>query len=338
MYNLNKSHYLTNFKILTAISLLLMLSITTAEEAKIKPRFQKNIIKETFKFDEKTKATVALSELKQGCPERDCIPAIDKPKFVTIANASFMNKEDIVIVASYKEEHKIYSRNILEIHEIVNDWFGSLPVAVTFCPLCGSAVAAVRIVDGQPTEFGVSGVLHNSDLVMYDRKTNSLWGQITTTAIVGEKTGTKLRKISAQLMSWPQAIETYPTAKVLSTDTGFDYSYDKPNYQKYYNSDKVIFPVSNLDARANSKEIVYGISINGQNMAFTETYLEKNTSFDQTFNDVVIHIENRGNGDVSAKYKKTGEVIPITHSYWFAWYNFHPNTVLFGGKNNSTKK
>jgi len=316
------------------VSILLVVfcvSLNAAESVK-KPRFKKNIIKETFKFNSSTKATVALEDLKQGCPDRDCIPAINKPKFIPIEEAEFLTAEDLVIVASYKGITKIYSRNMLESHEIVNDWFGSLPIAVTFCPLCGTAVATVRIVDGQPTEFGVSGVLHNSDLVMYDRRTNSLWGQLSSTAIVGEKTGTKLRKISAQLMTWPQAKQTYPKAKVLSTDTGYDYNYLKPNYQKYYDSDKVVFPVSSFDARAKAKQVVYGISLNGKSIAFTEAYLEKNNTFDQPFDDAVIHIENKGNGDVSAHSKESREAIPITRSYWFAWYNFHPNTVLFSGK------
>ncbi len=238
----------------------------------------------------------------------------------------------MVIVASYQGIDKIYSRNILESHEIVNDWLGSLPVAVTFCPLCGSAVAAVRIVDGKVSEFGVSGVLHNSDLVMYDRNTESLWGQITATSIVGEKTGTRLRKIPALLMTWEQARKSYPKAEVLSTDTGYDYNYDKVNYQKYYDNDKVVFPVSLSDARANSKQIVYGISLNGQSIAFTEDYLEKNTAFVQSLAGSSIQITNKGNGIVTAVDKKSGEALPVTHVYWFAWYNFHPKTVLFGGK------
>jgi hypothetical protein len=327
-----KFRFFLSMNLLITISIMVLCSTLYAAEKSKKPRFKKDIIKETFRFDASTKATVPLKDLMQGCPERDCIPAIDKPKFVSMKQASFLTPNDLVIVASYNNITKIYSRNMLESHEIVNDWFGSLPVAVTFCPLCGTAVAVVRMVDGQPTEFGVSGVLHNSDLVMYDRRTNSLWGQLTSRAIVGDKTGTQLRKISAQLMSWPQAQESYPQAKVLSTDTGYDYNYLKPNYQKYYDSDKVVFPVSSFDARANAKQVVYGISLEGKNIAFTQDFLEQNKSIDQPFNDVVIHIENKGNGNISAVNKESGEAVPITHSYWFAWYNFHPNTVLFGGK------
>ncbi len=322
-------HAIHSLQLIVVMTFFATISSTEAQQ---KPRFETNIIQQTFKFDKNTKASVGLTDLKQGCPKRDCIPAIDNPKFIPLKAAKFLTNEDFVIVASYKNETKIYSRNILESHEIVNDWFGSLPVAVTFCPLCGTAVATIRIVDGQPTEFGVSGLLHNSDLVMYDRRTNSLWGQLSSTAIVGEKTGTKLRKISAQLMTWPQAQIAYPNAKVLSTDTGYSYNYLKPNYQKYYDSDKIIFPVSSFDARTNAKQVVYGISIEGKSIAFTEQFLEDNNSIDQPFNDILIHIENKGNGDVSAFQKDSGDVVPITRSYWFAWYNFHPNTVLFGGK------
>ena len=316
---------------LIILSIFLASSIYSADRSS-KPAYKTNILRKTFRFNAKTKKSVSLRDLQQGCPARDCIPSIDKPKFVPVDKADFLTDDEYVIVVNYDGKTKIYSRNILEHHEIVNDWFGSLPVAVSFCPLCGTAVAVVRIVDGKVSEFGVSGVLHNSDLVMYDRNTNSLWGQLTGTAIVGEQTGTRLRKISAQLMRWKQARKTYKNAMVLSKDTGFNFSYDKVAYQKYYDSDKVVFPISLSDARANKKTVVYGISIDGENIAFTESYLKKHPAFEQKIAGINLKISSRAEGDVRATNKNTGENLVVTRAYWFAWYNFHPRTILIGGK------
>lgn len=320
------------FKISLMIFSLLSTSSIYSADRSSKPGFKTDILRQTFRFNADTKKSVSLRDLKQGCPARDCIPSIDKPKFVPLDKVDFLTDDEFVIVVNYDGETKIYSRNILEHHEIVNDWFGSLPVAVSFCPLCGSAVAVVRIVDGKVTEFGVSGVLHNSDLVMYDRNTHSLWGQLTGTAIVGKKTGTKLRKLSAQLMRWKQAKNTYKNAKVLSKDTGFNFSYDKVAYQKYYDSDKVVFPISLSDARANKKSVVYGISVHGENIAFTESYLKKHPEFEQKIAGINLKISSPAEGDVRVKNKDTGENLVVTHAYWFAWFNFHPKTILIGGK------
>ncbi len=330
-----KSSFIRNsffilFVLMAVSSLVAVSSLATGNPGR--PGFKTNILRKTFRFNADTKKSVSLRDLKQGCPARDCIPSIDKPRFVAVDKANFLTDDEYVIVVNYDGKTKIYSRNILEHHEIVNDWFGSLPVAVTFCPLCGSAVAVVRIVDGKATEFGVSGVLHNSDLVMYDRNTHSLWGQLTGTAIVGEKTGTRLRKLSAQLMRWKLAKKTYKKAQVLSKDTGFNFSYNKVAYQKYYDNAKVIFPVSLSDARANRKAVVYGISVNGKNIAYTEDYLKKNPDFKQKIAGINLQISTRGEGDVRAKNIDSGEDLPVTHAYWFAWYNFHPKTILVGGK------
>jgi len=324
------THYFNHFLILITLGCLL-----NPLNAANKRQFKKDILKETFHFDKNTKASVSLNDLKQGCPKRDCIPSIDKPKFVNLQKVDFMAADEVVITTSYQGQTKIYSRNILESHEIVNDWFGSLPVAVTFCPLCGSAVAIVRIIDGNVTEFGVSGVLHNSDLVMYDRKSNTLWGQLDARAIMGTHTGKKLRKISAQMMTWQQAKESYPKALVLSKNTGFPFEYNKVSYQKYYDSDRVVFPVSSFDARANKKAIVYGFKIGKFDVAFTQQYLQKNPEFEQNIGMHKIKVKRSTAGHVEIIDKSTGESLVVTHAYWFAWYNFHPKTLLFGGKNPS---
>src|SRR3546814_872206 len=128
-----------------------------------------NVLSETFGFDENTPAEVPLSELIQGCPARDCIPAIENPKFVSAEQADFLADDDIVLAISVDGVHRAYPTAILSRHEIVNDTIAGQPIAITYCPLCGSGAAFSRRIDGEVTTFGVSGVLHNSDLVLYDR-------------------------------------------------------------------------------------------------------------------------------------------------------------------------
>jgi hypothetical protein len=108
--------------------------------------FEHDILAETFGFDESTKKTVALEDLKQGCPARDCIPSIDSPKFVSADEADHLADDAVVIAISYGDEHRAYPARILDHHEIVNDTIAGEPIAITWCPLCGSAVGVRRTI------------------------------------------------------------------------------------------------------------------------------------------------------------------------------------------------
>ena len=130
-------------------------------------------------------AKVKEKEVFQGCPRKDCIPSINYPKFTLGKSVAWLSDSDIVFGISYMGIQRAYPQKILNWHEIVNDKVGDKYLAITFCPLCGSAVAFERIVDGMVTELGVSGKLHNSDLILYDRFEGNLWQQITGEAIVG---------------------------------------------------------------------------------------------------------------------------------------------------------
>jgi hypothetical protein len=169
---------------LAVLSLLLFAVSAQAQRA-----FEVDIISETFRFDASTKQSVSLDDLHQGCPARDCIPSIDNPKFVSVAGATHVGDDDIVIAIAFGDEFRAYPAQILDQHEIVNDTIAGVPIAITWCPLCGSAVGVRRDVGGTITEFGVSGLLYNSDLVFYDRNTETLWDQVIAEGIVGPLTG-----------------------------------------------------------------------------------------------------------------------------------------------------
>jgi hypothetical protein len=177
---------------------------------------------------------VPLGEFMGGGPPKDGIPSIDDPKFVSTDDADrFLDPREPVAVVEMQGEVRAYPIQILIWHEIVNDEIGDQPVAVTYCPLCNSTVAFSRVVDGEPVEFGTTGMLRNSDLVMYDRSTESWWQQITAEAVVGERTGTKLEIVPSQILSWGELQRLHADAQVLSRDTGFDREYGTSPYGGY---------------------------------------------------------------------------------------------------------
>jgi hypothetical protein len=177
---------------------------------------------------------VPLDEFVGGGPPKDGIPSIDDPKFVSVEEAGrFLDPREPVAVVELGGEVRAYPIQILIWHEIVNDEIGDEPVAVTYCPLCNSTVAFSRVVDGEPVEFGTTGMLRNSDLVMYDRRTESWWQQITAEAVVGERAGTKLEIVPSQVLSWGELQRLHRNAQVLSRDTGFDREYGTSPYGGY---------------------------------------------------------------------------------------------------------
>jgi thiol-disulfide isomerase/thioredoxin len=166
-------------------------------------------------------ADLDLSLLNLGCPARDCIPSIDQPQFETPTEASeWLKPTDLVVSVTHNGVTKAYPVKILNWHEIVNDDFNGEPLAVTFCPLCNSALVFRRpIVDGKILEFGVSGRLYKSDLVMYDRQTASFWSQIEGRAIIGPLAGTRLEYVPTEMILWQKWQERHSVAWVLARPT-----------------------------------------------------------------------------------------------------------------------
>jgi Protein of unknown function (DUF3179) len=185
----------------------------------------------TTDFD---KHSVSLYEFRSGGPGKDGIPAIDHPNFVSTAEADqFLSPREPVAVLELGGDARAYPLQILVWHEIVNDEIDGQPVAVTYCPLCNSTVAFSREVDGRALDFGTTGMLRNSDLVMYDRQTESWWQQLTADAVVGELTGAQLRVLPSEILPWSEFQRLHPDGEVLSRDTGFDRPYGENPYRGY---------------------------------------------------------------------------------------------------------
>ncbi len=219
-----------------------------------------------------TNATIDLSELRRGLfasDPRDVIAPIDEPKLETVAEASaWLDDREPVALAEAGGEARAYPLRILTWHEVVNDNLGGLPVAVTYCPLCNSAVGFEREVDGQVLRFGVSGLLRNSDLVMWDRQTESLWQQISGEGIVGELAGTQLEFVPVTLVSWETFREQFPEATVLSQDTGFGRSYGVNPYDFYDSSSRPFLFSGDVDDRYPAFERVLATVLNETNKAY----------------------------------------------------------------------
>lgn len=290
--------------------------------------FDYDILTETFGFDDSTKKSVALEDLHQGCNRRDCIPAIDNPKFVSAREATHVADDELVLTLSLNGYHRAYPARILDQHEIVNDIVAGVPIAVTWCPLCGSAVAVNREINGMTTEFGVSGVLYNSDLVFYDRETETLWDQIEARGIVGPLTGEELTLMPVSMTRWGNWKAAHPDTIVLSTDTGFPYDYTKDAYSRYRDSDQLMFPVSRNNDSLHPKSVVFGFDVYGKKVAITKKHLDEVGASAVEIAGQSVVIEQLNDGSVSMRNESSDEVFAPVRLYWFAWYTFHPDTEV----------
>lgn len=162
-----------------------------------------------------SKHTVELVEIRSGGPPKDGIPAIDDPQFKPAGEVFDLAPTEPVITLRIQGDARAFPLRILTWHEIVNDTVGGVPVAVTYCPLCNAAIVFDRRVGGRALTFGTTGKLRDSDLVMYDRQTESWWQQYTGTAIVGELAGLELKSLPSRVESFERFTRENPAGRVL---------------------------------------------------------------------------------------------------------------------------
>jgi hypothetical protein len=222
--------------------------------------------------------TVPYDELLALLPVRDGIPAIDNPQYVTPEEASsFLAENDPVIAFENNGDARAYPLQIMTYHEIVNDVVGDLPVTVTFCPLCNSAIVFDRTLSGDGPDdvvldFGTSGWLRHSDLVMYDRQTESLWQQFTGEGLVGELAGAQLTFLPSSMVGFANFREAYPDGLVLSQDTGFQRPYGQNPYPGYDTIGQDPFAFIGVpDGRLAAMERVIAVSLDGLDVAYPLT-------------------------------------------------------------------
>lgn len=204
-----------------------------------------------------TKSAVDYTQVLSGGPGRDGIPALTDPAFEPL-NDSTIDDSVLGIYLKIDDEERFYPYNILVWHEIVNDRINDQAFAVTFCPLCGSAVVFDRVVDGVELEFGVSGHLWQSNMIMYDRSESpSFWSQSIGKSIFGPQTDTELSLLSFQLLDLKTVKDQFPNTQIMSQSTGISRNYTFYPYGDYDNQEELLFPVSVDDNRYPAKEIFY---------------------------------------------------------------------------------
>jgi uncharacterized protein DUF3179 len=224
-----------------------------------------------------SKHSVPLSEFQSGGPPRDGIPPIDEPKPTSQADAEeWLSEREPVLVVEVGDQVRAYPIQILVWHEIVNDTLGGRPIAVTYCPLCNSSLVFDRRVGDRMLTFGTTGNLRRSDLVMWDRQTESWWQQLSAEAVVGELTGTRLQVLPSQTLSWADFKRIHPRGDVLSRDTGVARDYGSNPYAGYDQPDSEPFLFDGeTDDRLPPKERVVAIFAEDETVVVPFSRLER---------------------------------------------------------------
>lgn len=273
---------------------------------------------------------IPMNEIKDGGPPKDGIPSIDNPKFIKVQNAD-LSSEDRILGVYENGIAKAYPIKILNYHEIVNDTFDGKPVVITYCPLCGSGIAFDAKIGGEAYTFGVSGFLYNSDVLLYDRETESLWSQLKYKAVSGPLKGTQLEMLNSANTTWAAWKQKYPNTLLLSEDTGYKRTYNLDPYPDYKNSSAVYFPLTNESSEFHPKEMVIGIEVNGVAKAYPFSELEKTgkSVLTDMVNGQQLRINYSAKNKSASIFDSEGNPLPAVTNFWFAWFAFNPETEVF---------
>ncbi len=276
-------------------------------------------------------ALVPQAAIERGGPPRDGIPAIDAPRFMPGAGAALADEER-VLGLQHGGVARAYPVAILNWHELVNDLVAGEPLLISWCPLCGTGMAFERRVGGRELRFGVSGLLYNSDVLMYDRETESLWSQIMAQAVTGPLKGSRLTKLPLLHTSWGVWRARHPDTALLTRDTGHRRDYGRDPYAAYAGGPGLMFEVQARDARLPAKTWVLGLVLDGQARAWTMDALRRRADARGVIEDRLagraLRIELQADGASAEVRDAQGRPLPSLMAYWFAWYAFHPGTEL----------
>ena len=276
-------------------------------------------------------ALVPSDRIESGGPPRDGIPALNAPKMLPVSQAAYLRPGDRVLGITHNGESRAYPIRVLNWHEVVNDTVGGEALVITYCPLCGTGMVFNATVEGAALEFGVSGLLYNSDMLLYDRQTESLWSQILARSVAGKLKGTRLSLMPATYTSWKHWAELHPDGTVLDIDTGHRRDYSHDPYAGYDKSRTLYFDVTHRDRRYHEKEPVVGLVLDGQAKVWPlrELAKVKDGQLTDSINDNELRITYRPHDSTVSIVDADGTQLPSVPGYWFAWVAFYPNTLVF---------
>ena len=309
---------------------------------------------------------VPRGSVLDGGVGRNGIPSIDNPKFTRASEVDFLSEIDLVLGIRVGETIKAYPHPIMDWHEIVNDEVGSERIALTYCPLTGTGIGWDREINGRTTEFGVSGLLFNTNLMPYDRNTGSTWSQQRLDCVNGPLIGTQAELHSFVEMSWATWRVAYPDSDVLNLDTGADRDYRRYPYGNYRTSAQTFFPIDREDNRLHPKTRVLGLEVNdtwmsiafpqgaGNNLIAFRRGEEDVIAIGNTLRNFIVAFRPESGrtyevlddldfpaifqDDTGLRYDILGapidgsgpalELYPQFLGYWFSWGTFYPNLEL----------
>ncbi len=323
----------TGFLVFVFFGFFLTYWFVYREELSVAQKIVNNELKSSTNTSQITKG-FDVSLIEQGCPRKDCIPSIDQPQFESVNQAEeWLTDEDLIFGINSSGVTRAYPQRILNWHEIVNDNLNGYPVAITFCPLCGSAISFERLVDGKTTTFGVSGKLFNSNLIMYDRLQENYWQQETGVAIVGEaaERNEELVRVPMIVDTWSEWKQKFPDSEILSRETGFTRDYNIYPYGTYEQDGEIYFGIQNQDERLPLKEPGFGFELDNKFKFYRQTDLDKVEFIEDEFAGQQVKINNR-NGEVTMTIQSSEKILIPIRTFWFAFAAFHPGTEIYNTK------
>uniref|UniRef100_A0A7C2JXR6 DUF3179 domain-containing protein n=1 Tax=Schlesneria paludicola TaxID=360056 RepID=A0A7C2JXR6_9PLAN len=277
---------------------------------------------------------IARDQIHSGGPPVDGIPSLSRPKFIAAAQARYLEPSDRVIGVVMEGATKAYPLKVLNYHEAVNDQIGKTPIAVTYCPLCDSVAVFDRRLSDEVLEFGISGLLYNSNVLLYDRRRDggmSLWSQMKTASVAGPRVRTALKALPVELTTWSDWRARYPETTVLSTDTGHQRDYSRSPYGGYFATPDLMFPVEPVNRCLPLKTQVLGVWSDKAAIAFPISAFDSLKSRQET-QAVVAGKELTLEFDPSSRslrVVKAADELQWVYAFWFAWAAFHPETDIY---------
>lgn len=259
---------------------------------------------------------IPINEVRDGGPGKDGIPSIDDPKFTNANNVDFLNDSDLVIGISENGITRAYPHVIMDWHEVTNDEINGAFFTLNYCPLTGTAFAWESVTENTKTTFGVSGLLYNANLILYDRNTGSNWSQLRLECVNGKLIGDKPKLYDVVETNWATWRTLYPDSQVLNTNTGFSRSYGISPYGDYaINNDRFIFRPAITNSALPNKERVYTIIDNDRAKVYKFSDFENGKVIRDSFNvdDYLIV----GNNDIINAFKLDSNLSNLNFNYSF---------------------